>query len=150
PPRSQAKAKPRKKRSPDWKKSLASLRTGMQKEEASPPQRNPWPPGRQLVYIVDAQAVRDAQGLTVEVAHRQRKKDGDWSKPKGEYPSRGLIARLPDPADQQILASLGGAQQVNGSYGYSSYSSYGYDSIAFRYRLSGPQQELLFPLMCKT
>lgn len=85
-------------------------------------------------------------GLSIEVATRHRKKDGEWSKPKGSRFGARDIAILPDPADRQALSFLVGArEQFSSYYGYSPE-----ESTSVRYILSGPQQEALIPLVCAT
>jgi hypothetical protein len=143
-------ARRNKARRADWKKSLANLRGGMEKTAA--PHGEAWPPGREILYIVDVPATLAGQGLVVEVPHRQRKQDGEWSKPKSQRIGLQQIPRLPDPADRQILALLVGArEQTSYGAGYAYYPSYSYyDSAPCRYTLTTPQQEPLLSLMCQT
>src|SRR5207244_15337 len=84
-------------RRPDWKRHLAGLRGEMQREEE--PQNDAWPAGREILYVVDVAETLANKGLMVEVAYRQRKKDGAWSKPKPHRISREHIDKLPDPED---------------------------------------------------
>jgi hypothetical protein len=144
-PKTSSRPAKRKPKPPDWKKSLAGLKRGMQPEEIY--HGTAWPPGREILYVVDAEASQAAKALVVEVAYRERKKDGDWSKPKSKRIDLNQIAKLPDPADREILGLLVGAREHTnywGSYGYSYY-----DSASTRYQLSQPQQEALLPRMCQ-
>ncbi len=53
----------------------------------------------------------------LEVATRNRKRDGEWSKPKGRRFALSEIAHLPEPADRQAMAILaGGREQVSDYY----------------------------------
>jgi hypothetical protein len=134
-----------------WKQALSGLRKTPGETTAG--RREAWPAGRRLLYVVDAQASTEGDGLVVEVAYQQRKQDGDWSKPKTQRIPRAEIANLPDPADRQVLALLGGAREYTTysyNYGYSSYSYSGYDTAPIRYQLSPALQETLLPLLCRT
>ena len=103
--------------------------------DAGDPLRGP-PPGHELVYVVDLQASKAGNGLMLEVATRHRKKDGEWSKPKGRRFAQSDIAHLPEPADRQAMAILaGGREQVSSSYYYGS-TYYSYDSAPARYLLT--------------
>jgi superfamily II DNA or RNA helicase len=131
---------------PNWKKRLAGLRGQMQREEA--PWTDTWPPGREILYVVDVKETMASHGLTIEVAYHQRKKDGGWSKPKAQRIPLDQIGKLPDPEDRQLLALLVGAREhIPYYYGYSNSS---YDSAASRYRLTEPMLEAVLPSMCHT
>jgi hypothetical protein len=133
-------------RPPNWKEYLNKLRSEMRRPQTS--QYDAWPPGREILYIVDVPMTVSGAGLMVEVAYRTRKKDGEWSKPKSQRIALSQISRLPDPADRQILASLVGAQEQT-SYGSGYYQGYS-DSAPCRYRLSESIQQTLLPAMCHT
>jgi len=89
-----------------WKKQLAGLQSVMEAEHAQP--RTTWPAGREVLYIIDATRTREGKGLVVEVAFRERKKDGEWSKPKVQRIGVAQISQLPDAADREILSSSWG------------------------------------------
>jgi superfamily II DNA or RNA helicase len=139
------KAKPCKPANPAWKKSLARLSN--RARQAPAPVGEAWPPGREVLYVVDA-TLTSTHGLTVELDVRQPKKDGDWSMPRPQRFGRAQIARLPDPADRVILSTLLGARE-QGPYGYG-YYPYAYDDAASRYQLSQPLVESLFPVLART
>jgi superfamily II DNA or RNA helicase len=133
-------------RSPDWKQHLASLRGDRDKEPVAP--RGTWPPGREVLYVIDVPATLAGRGLVVDLAQRQRKKDGQWSKPRFDTMYRSQLPQLPDPEDGQILALLGGAEDKNiywNDYGYSYY-----DALPRRFSLSKPVQDALLPRICRT
>jgi hypothetical protein len=94
---------------PDWRRELARLRQDM---EAQGPPAAPvaWPEGRRLVYIVDAAATIEGNGLTVELATESRKPDGSWERPKPAKLPRDVIDQLPDPLDRQIVQMLAGTR----------------------------------------
>jgi superfamily II DNA or RNA helicase len=144
-----ARKKAKKPRPPGWKKQLQSL-----SEPATPAfggmRRDDWPAGRELLYIVDVAATTTNQtGLSLEVAYRERKRDGEWGKPKSLRLSQRQVAQLPDPADRQAVAFLAGARSDYGSY-YGGYSYSDYDSAPSRYTLTGPMLDSLVPLVCRT
>ena len=136
-------AKPKKPNPPDWKKALKELHPTNQ--PGSYYQRSKDLAGCQIVYIIDREATLEGQGLTLETAFQERKKDGDWSKPKVRAIEANQVESLPDTIDRQIVSFLLGAQQSNAYY-----SGYYSNGRTARYRLAGPQQEFLLPLMCRT
>src|SRR5216683_6156804 len=146
-PRPQAQRFAKKRgRGSDWKKHLAGLRGEMQREEE--PRNDTWHPGRELLYVVDVAETLANHALMVEVAYRQRKKDGAWSKPKPQRISREQIDKFPDPEDRRFLALLVGAREERPYY--YGYSRSFYDSATCRYRLTEPMLETLLPGMCRT
>ncbi len=130
-----------------WKPFLNRLRQQLQSDAPAP--RGAWPAGRELLYIVDV-ATTLAQGeLSLEVAYRQRKQNGEWSKPIVHGIPQSQLSHLPDPEDRQILSLLLGARRETPyTYGYSYYSNY--DTTPTRHRLTHPLQEALLPHLCQT
>jgi len=149
PPSELAKSKPRtpqpRQTNPEWKQTLSRLHTTT---EQTPAVRSATlPPGHELVYVVDITASLAGNGLLLEVATRNRKKDGEWSKPKGRRFALTEIALLPEPADRQALSILaGGREQVSSYYSVGGY----YDSAPARYHLSHSLSEALLPTLCAT
>ncbi|MDB5357901.1 MAG: helicase [Phycisphaerales bacterium] len=135
-------AKSRKEKPEDWKRGFDLLRQSM----ASRPEanRNPWPAGRELLYVIDVASTLRGDGLTVEIMAHERKKDGSWGKPKVEPLSSEDSARLPDPADAELIALLGGAQRDSYGYYYSS------GNRSSRFRLQEAQYGMLIRRMCQT
>ncbi|MGE5754741.1 MAG: SWIM zinc finger family protein, partial [Planctomycetaceae bacterium] len=75
-----------------WKEALSRLHSTT---EQTPAIRSAaLPPGHELVYVVDMQASLAGNGLVLEVATRNRKRDGEWSKPKGRRFALSEIAHL--------------------------------------------------------
>jgi superfamily II DNA or RNA helicase len=135
-----------------WKEHLHDLRTRMERDKAPGFAVRAWPAGRQLVYLVDvAGTVKDGE-LVVDVAYRQRKRDGDWCKPKSQGIDIQQIAKLPDADDRQLFALLLGAgeraDRSGYDYGYNGYSYY--HSAPSRYRLSPAMYTALVPALCRT
>ncbi len=63
----------------------------------------------ELIYTLDVAQTNAGRGLVVQVLHRQRKKNGDWAKPKPAAVSTHEVDDLPDPVDREIHARLLGA-----------------------------------------
>jgi superfamily II DNA or RNA helicase len=93
----------------DWKRQLARLRQDM---EAQAPSLPPvaWTDGRRLVYVIDAGAALDGQGLTVELATESRRADGTFERAKPAKLAREMIDHLPEAIDRQIVQMLAGTR----------------------------------------
>jgi superfamily II DNA or RNA helicase len=132
-------------KAPDWRKQMAGL-IGTQ-ASADSSWSEPWPPTRELLYVIDASAGVNG-ALHLEILWRDLKMDGSWSKPKSRHLRREWQQQIPDVIDRQILASLAGANPVLGPgyYGYQSYDG----TVPNRYRLTDPQPRLMLPLLCRT
>jgi SNF2 family DNA or RNA helicase len=143
-PRRSPQKKRGKSRRASWKQQLARVDRTM--SERASLGRSHWPPGREILYIVDRQATLQGKGLILEVGHRERKQNGDWSKPKFERIDAEDIARLADPADRQSLAILCGADPINGYYN----GGYGYSPGACRFTVAETLFEPLFPVLSQT
>jgi len=135
---------PRPKRPPEpsWKEDLEKVLRAV--ESAEPRQSERPGPEKELLYVVDADHTCDRQRLTIEVARRERKLNGDWGKLKSHRLYNQEVAELKNPADQQIVAILLGARQNTG-YGYSYY-----DSAPAQFTVPDTLWEVLLPLMCAT
>ena len=135
---------PKKPPEPDWKRSLDSMRGAMdaaQWRAADTAQAE-----KELFYVIDAERTLERQKLTLEVARRERKMNGDWGKLKTPRLYASEIAGLKDPADQRAVAILFGARQEV-SWGYSSYQ---HDSAPAQFTVPNSLWDVLLPLMCST
>ena len=90
--------------------------------------------------------MKESSGLVLDLAVQKLKKNGDWSKPKGQTIYTGQIPNLPDEQDRRILAYLKGPGRSG--YGHSYYSQSGALNRTFTFDAS--MQHALLPLMCKT
>ncbi|HEX5474166.1 MAG TPA: DEAD/DEAH box helicase [Vicinamibacterales bacterium] len=72
----------------------------------------------QLVYVIDRAQTLSGQGLALELHARQRKKNGDWGKPKAAAVTTLDLEHLTDAADREILPYLLGATDAY-HFGYS-------------------------------
>lgn len=129
---------------PDWKRHLQTLRSAM--ESAGARSRPVSRAERELLYCIDVGNTLDRERLIVEVAQRERKRNGSWGKLKSRRLRAEEIDQLPDSMDRRILAILRGARQEL-EYGYHSYY---YDSAPAQYTLPATLWEVLLPLMCGT
>ena len=78
----------------------------------------------ELVYVLDLARSAPRGGLLVELLSRERKKSGEWGKPKAVIINRHDIAALPDERDRRILDAVCGAAHAHGYFGpsWSGYS----------------------------
>jgi superfamily II DNA or RNA helicase len=132
---------------PPWKQTMAGLEAPP--EPTAVPQRiEPWPPGREVVYVVEVEATREGRGLVVEVGQRQRKKDGTYSRHRFQRIPAGQIPLLPESSDRELLSLFLGAREESAYL--PTYDLFAHDAAPVRYRLPGPAQELLLSRMCAT
>jgi hypothetical protein len=129
-----------------WKKILSGVARFSADEDHS--HTESWPSKREILYLIDVPATLAGAGLILEVAYRELKKGGTWSKTKTRRIPVSQIARLPDPADRQIMALLVGAKEHYDWSGPAYY--YGYDTAPLRYKISAPMAQTLMPLICET
>ncbi len=135
---------------PTWKEQLTQLRQAL--PASAQPTPAAWPPGREILYVVDRAATLQGRGLIIETAYRERKRDGEWSKPRKQGIPLKQAAELPDPADRRIVAQLEGASVYSSSYSY--YGGYAYygggPGGPSQFSLSEPLAQLVIPEMCAT
>jgi superfamily II DNA or RNA helicase len=104
---------------PDWQAFLSHV---------TPPRPEGPPVGLhlpgELVFVVDLVGSATAGGLLIELLTRERKKSGEWGKPKAVTINRHDIVTLPDERDRQILDAVCGAAHAHGYFGpaWSGYS----------------------------
>ena len=127
---------------PSWKQELRMLAASMDLPES---EKDGAPKETQVLYLVDADATSESAKLVVEVARRERKMNGEWSKLKTHRLQSQDIAKFADPMDRRVVAVLVGARQEQGYYGYSSYYS---DSMPSRFILPSGLWDVSLPLMC--
>lgn len=127
-----------------WRDQLAEL--GLAAKDIPVQSFNDWPDERELLYVIDVYQTLQGQGLVLEVCNRDRRKDGEWSKPKSQRIPRGVIAKLADPVDREILTLLSGARDI----GQSNYLNSISDSIPNIYQFSGLLPGLVIPLIASS
>ncbi len=128
-------------RKADWKSHLAELRESMLRSNvrsvALPMQ------DRQLVYVVDARETLGSNGVVLDLASRELKKDGTWGPQRAWNVDANLVDLLPDPADRDILTRLHGAKTA-----YSDYAGAGRSE--HRFYLRPAQAASLLVTACQT
>ncbi|HSU66704.1 MAG TPA: SNF2-related protein, partial [Tepidisphaeraceae bacterium] len=141
-------SKRRERKAPEWKQSLANLREVMRARPDS--NRSTWPAGREVLYVIDVQRTLEGHGLTLEVDTRERRKDGNWGKPKKQAIKSEEIAGIPDVRDREILSLLHGAKGARDTYSGYYYNNYDYNSSSTSFRLGTAMQTGLLQRMCAT
>lgn len=80
----------------------------------------------ELLYLFDPTQSAGAGGIVIHLQTRDRKKSGDWTKPKPLNIARRDIAGLPDERDRDLLHAICGAGTTylsSPGYGYADYSN---------------------------
>lgn len=137
-------AEPQKSRKRNWREQLADL--GLPAKEIPLQNVADWPDERELLYVIDVYATLHGQGLMLEVCNRDRRKDGEWSKPKSQRIPRNVIAKLRDPLDREILTLLSGGKDA----AQNNYFNSANDSISNVYQLNGMLPKLIVPLIARS
>lgn len=127
---------------PVWRQQIESVNRSMR--AFSDEQARPWPPTRELFYIVDVSSTLLGGGLAISLACREMKRNGEWGKIRTTGFPTSRVAQLPEP-DRQIVALLMGGREP---YSYSYVSQY--SGVSQRYKLFEPLDQTLMPMMCKT
>jgi hypothetical protein len=124
-----------------WKQSIDQVGAAMRAPGGL------WPAGREIRYVISIPETTPDGTLALDVGCRQRKKNGEWRQLASLSLSPWEIERLPDPADRQILATLGGS---HGHYGAFSFRSTYPGSSFIAYRLSPALVGSLLPVIVGT
>ena len=66
----------------------------------------------ELIYVVDPARSSQAGVLILDVMTRERKKNGEWAKPKAAHLTTWRLTQLPDGRDREILEVASGASSV--------------------------------------
>jgi superfamily II DNA or RNA helicase len=134
-----------------WRKSLGTLKQALESVEQANSYVTAWPPGRQLLYVVDGRRTLEGQqGLIVEIDHREKKKDGTWGKAKRQPIRSDEIRSIPDAADREILSMLVGAKSAASTYSSYYYSNYDYGGASSSFRLGDTLLAPMVERMCRT
>ncbi len=105
----------------------------------------------ELIYVFDPGRSAQAGGILIEAYSRDRKKSGDWTKPRLLNIARRDIGALPDPADRDLLHAICGADSayfVGPGYGYAGYA--GASPVPSSFVLNPTLQRELLPRFCAT
>ena len=128
-----------------WKEHLGALRHAMDstREDTAPD----WPPGREVLYVVDPAATIAQGALVLEVLARDPRKRGGFTQLRRLGLRRTQLAALPEAADREILALLGGTRDPDRLW-LDSHPSYG--AVSHRYLVPPDLHGSLMPLLCRT
>ena len=131
---------------PEWKTTLSHLQTAA--ERAAVSSSTTLPAGHELVYIIDRAESLKGNGLSLDIATRHRKLDGEWSRPKAKRLTHDEIATLPEPADRHVMAILANTREHIANVYYS--GTYYSTSAPSRVTLKHALAETLLPMLCAT
>jgi superfamily II DNA or RNA helicase len=131
---------------PVWQQFLTEVKQDVSAAERAVPQ--PRFVNGQILYVVDVAQTLQGQGITIGLYFRQRKKNGEWAKPKAAGLTPLEAAHLVDPDDREILSMLFGA---GSGWTHAVVPEYepGYARLS-RYYLIGALAERLLPMMAAT
>jgi superfamily II DNA or RNA helicase len=101
----------------------------------------------ELVYQFDLAQSITAGAPVIALMTRERKKSGDWAKPKPLALLQQDVPRLPDPADQRILEIVSGASQT---FSYGPPVAYTGAHVPASFTLNRTLQRELIPKLCET
>lgn len=107
--------------------------------EAKPPS---WPAGREILYVLEHTGRSSDAFLAIRIDTRDRKKNGEWKKPKPLSLSHEMLPGLPEPTDREILALIMGVKRE--TWYYSPYES------IYRFQPGNRDLQSLLPLISKT
>lgn len=144
-PRAALVSRPRPEPPPAWQMFLSQVRPPV---AAGPPTRALLT--GELIYVFDPARSVAAGGLLVELVARDRKKSGDWARPRPFALNRRDIAGLPNDGDRRVLDAVCGAEPSHGpaGYGWSGYA--GSLPVPSTFVLSHTLQRDLMPRLCET
>ena len=123
-----------------WEQFLGEFSRRLNESDAA--RRPPRYANAQLAYVIDRAATMSGEGLALDLQVRQRRKNGEWSKPKAASIAVSEIHALPDPADREILPMLIGAVDP--------YSASPYTLGRASFRLAGPLLDRALPLIVQS
>ena len=114
----------------------------MRRSESSGGKAPSWPFDREILYILEYTRLNYGASLSIRIDVRDRRKNGDWKKPKPLTLPQNLISELPDQADRDILGRLVGVNREK--WYYRPYES--------TYRFQPLRQDLLtiLPMISRT
>ena len=99
----------------------------------------------QIVYVIDRAGTIAGDTLALDLQSRQRKKNGEWGRPRPAPVGSADLGRLPDANDRQIVPLLLGASDPQTT-------GFGYMGTFARasFRLAAPLVERALPLIAQS
>jgi hypothetical protein len=95
-----------------WQLLLNKIKRSEASEERPPS----WPFDREILYILEYTRLTYGASLSIRIDVRDRRKNGDWKKPKPLTLPQNMISELPDAADRDILGRLVGVNREKWYY----------------------------------
>ena len=119
PPRRRAVVyKPKNRKPPErpagWSRVFNQIKQASQEQPSQV--GSSWPDNRQLLYVIDAPNSLAGKTVLLEVAFQERKKNGDWGKPKFQAIAQQYAEQIREGPDAAVMPLLFGP--VVQSYGY--------------------------------
>lgn len=105
-------------------------------------------PGSQLLYVLTVPPRATVTEVPLIVEKRERKRDGEWSKPQASRLTLSGIAYLPDPDDRWALALIHSTSAIpreSGVYGY----GFATQPLPVEY-VKAPMLDMLLHRLCST
>ena len=128
---------------PAWERFLHELQRDVVTAERAKPA--PRFSNGELIYAIDVDDTLNGLGTVINVLFRQRRKSGEWRKPRPANVTANEAEHLANPADREILSLLLGAGSPS-SYG----TTYEPGFSRSRYVLNGPLEDVVLPLMARS
>ena len=122
-----------------WEKFLQDFSRNLAQAERAP--TLPRFADSQIVYVIDRAATIAGETLALDLQSRQRKKTGDWGRPKPAPVGSADLGQLPDRADREIVPLLLGASDPHGGLGHFARGSF---------RLPAPLVERVLPIIAQS
>ena len=122
-----------------WEKFLEDFSRNLEQAETAP--ALPRFADSQIVYVIDRAATIAGEALALDLQSRQRKKTGDWGRPKAAPVGSADLGQLPDRADREIVPLLLGASDPHGGLGHFARASF---------RLPAPLVERVLPIIAQS
>ena len=76
-----------------WRQQLAAVSDAMRLQSETDDRR--WPPGRQVLYVLDLADTRSSDALVLDVQCRDRKTNGQWGEPRTRTIERDVVSWCP-------------------------------------------------------
>ncbi len=123
-----------------WRQHFNRVRHAMESRPLPPPEGVR--PEREVLYVIDAETSLITGDIALETHVRERKKNGEWGKPKPQGINLQAIPGVPDALDREIHSHLLGIPRA--ARPLTSYDS------AIRFQIPGFVAPILLPIICGT
>lgn len=92
-----------------WRRLLDKFKRDRDREIV--PEQQPWPPGREILYILEFSGQVPDYGPAIHLHAREPKKTGGWKKERPLAFTHEMLPLISNPADRKILYRLIGVQR---------------------------------------